>query len=83
LPGVKVRFGGTPHFKEFVVDFGGTGRTPGDINRALLKEGIYGGSDLTGKVSGMEGCALYCVTEMHVREEIDGLVEALGRVIGK
>lgn len=76
LPGIKApRFTG-PHGKEFVVDFGDTGRTVKELNDALLDRGIHGGLDLE-KAMGLDACALYCVTEIHTKEQIDQLVDAL------
>jgi len=70
------------HFKEFVVDFNGTGKTVAEINRALLTYGIYGGKDLSEEVSGLGSAALYCVTEVHTEDDIEQLVNALKRIIG-
>lgn len=78
LPGVRVRFGG---FKEFVVDFNGTGKTVAEINEALLAHGIFGGIDLSGEFEGLGQSALYCVTEIRTKAEIDLLVSALGEVL--
>ena len=45
IDGVKVPFGAT--FKEFVVDFNGTGKTVAEINKALEAKKIFGGFDLS------------------------------------
>jgi glycine dehydrogenase subunit 1 len=76
LEGVRLRFDAF-HFKEFVVDFSATGRTVAEINRALLAQGIFGGHDLGDDFAELEGCALYAVTEVLTREDIDRLVDAL------
>jgi glycine dehydrogenase subunit 1 len=76
LEGVRLRFDAF-HFKEFVVDFSTTGRTVGEINSALLAQGIFGGKDLGDDFAELEGCALYAVTEVLTREDIDRLVDAL------
>ena len=81
LPAVRApRFRG-PHFKEFVVDFSGTGKTVGTINRALLERGIFGGHDLGRDFPELGGCALFCVTEIHAAEDIDRLVASLEEVV--
>jgi glycine dehydrogenase subunit 1 len=81
IKGVAVPFG-AGHFKEFVVDFGGSGKSVADINDRLRKEhGIFGGKDMTGEIPGLEAPALYCVTEVHTREDIDRLVTALKDVL--
>jgi len=76
LDGVRLRFDAF-HFKEFVVDFTATGRTIGEINNALLAQGIFAGKDLGDDFAELEGCALYAVTEVLTREDIDRLVDAL------
>jgi glycine dehydrogenase subunit 1 len=78
LPGVSVRWPG--FFKEFVVDFGATGRTVAEINDGLLQRGIFGGGDLSAAHPELGQCALYCVTEVHATEDLDRLVDALAEV---
>jgi glycine dehydrogenase subunit 1 len=78
LPGVSIR--GRDFFKELVVDFGGTGRSVAQINEGLRARGIFGGGDLSGTHPRLAGCALYCVTEVHAREDIDRLAGALAEV---
>ncbi len=82
IPGVSLRFGGTPFFKEFVVDFNGTGRTVADINRRLLDEGIFGGKDLSASYPEWGQCALYCVTEIHTQADLDRLAGAVRAIVG-
>jgi glycine dehydrogenase subunit 1 len=77
IDGVKAPLFDGPHFKEFVVNFDGTGRSAEEINRALLARGIFGGRDLKADFPQLGECALYCVTEMHTREDIDRLVSVL------
>jgi glycine dehydrogenase subunit 1 len=62
-------------FKEFVVDFAGTGKSVTEINAALLERGILGGHDLG------EGRALYCVTEVISEDDARELVAALTEVL--
>ncbi|PUA38693.1 aminomethyl-transferring glycine dehydrogenase [Paenibacillus elgii] len=80
LEGVRIRFQASS-FKEFVVDFNGTGRTVSDINKWLLEYGIFGGKDLSGEFPAWGQCALYCVTEIHTKEDIDALAAALKAVL--
>jgi len=80
IPGVKPRFEGAS-FKEFVVDFSRTGRSVASINKALLNEDIFGGRDLSQDGMGLDDCALYCVTEVHSRADIDRLADTLRRVL--
>lgn len=80
LKGVEVKLSGIS-FKEFVVDFSGTGKTVKEINEKLLKKNIIGGLDLSGIYNGMENHMLVCVTEIHAREDIDCLIDAVADII--
>jgi glycine dehydrogenase subunit 1 len=81
IPGVRAsRFSGVP-FKEFAVDFSGTGRTVAEINAALLEQGIFGGADLSGQFPELGQSALYCVTEVLTRDDIDRLADTLRGVL--
>jgi glycine dehydrogenase subunit 1 len=46
IPGVRAPRHHAAHFKEFVVDFTGTGKPVAGINRGLRERGIFGGHDL-------------------------------------
>ena len=61
-----------PFFKEFAIR---CPRAPSEINRALFKQGIIGGLDMSHII---ENGMLLCVTEMNTKQEIDKLVEILG-----
>jgi glycine dehydrogenase subunit 1 len=80
LPGLKVLFADRPHFSEFVVNYDGADRRVADVNRGLLERGIFGGRDLSGDFPTLGRSALFCVTEVHTKEDIDRLVLALGEV---
>lgn len=80
VAGVKANKFGSAFFKEFVVDFSGTGKTVEEINKALLAKGIFGGKDLSKDFPDLGQCALYCVTEVHTKEDIDTLVAAIAEV---
>jgi glycine dehydrogenase subunit 1 len=82
VEGVRAPVFEGPHFQEFVVNFEGTGKTVEEINRALLKRGIFGGKDLTREFPQLGNCALYCVTEVHTKEDIDTLTSVLREVVG-
>ncbi len=77
IKGVKAPLFDSPHFKEFVVSFNDEGMKVEDINKSLLKQGIFGGKDLSMEFPELGNCALYCVTEVHTKDDIDRLVEAL------
>ena len=80
IEGIEIRWPDT-HFKEFVVDFSGTGRTVAEIHDALREKRIFGGKDLTGEHPLLEQCALYCVTEIHSAGDIQRLAAALEEVV--
>ena len=68
-------------FKEFVVDFGGTGKTVAEVNRGLRDRGIFGGKDLSRDFPELGQSALYCVTEVHTQADLDRLAAAVAEVI--
>lgn len=68
-------------FKEFIVDFNDTGKTIKEINKELLNESIFGGKDLSEEFPELGQSALYCVTEVHLKEDIDTLVNAIRKIV--
>jgi glycine dehydrogenase subunit 1 len=81
LPGARAPALNAPFFKEFVVDFGETGRTVAEVNRALRERGIFGGLDLSEQYPTLGQSALFCVTEVHTQADIDLLVDELAEVL--
>lgn len=81
LRNVKVSRFNTVFFKEFVVDLNQTGKTVKEINKALLEKGIFGGKDLSEEFPELGQCALYCVTEIHTKTDIDKLITALEEIV--
>jgi glycine dehydrogenase subunit 1 len=79
IPGVRIVFPGG-FFKEFVVDFTGTGRTVRGINAALRERGIFGGGDISAFPE-LGQAALYCVTEMHEDGDIERLAADLREIV--
>ena len=70
---VKPRFSG-PFFNEFVAST--NGRSPDEINQALLKKKIIGGLPLARWYPELENSVLLCATEMTKREHMDELAKA-------
>jgi len=66
-----------------VIDFNKTGKSVKSINAALLREKIFGGVDLSEQFPEMGQAALFCVTEIHTKEEIDRLAESLKKILGR
>jgi len=76
---VNIPFSG--FFKEFVVNFEGTQKTVEEINKTLLKHEIFGGKDITAEFPKLGNSALYCVTEIHSKEDLETLATTLEAVI--
>ncbi|MBM3284624.1 MAG: aminomethyl-transferring glycine dehydrogenase subunit GcvPA [Candidatus Aminicenantes bacterium] len=77
LKGVRKKFKG-PVFNEFVCEFPGGWE---EIDRHLRQKSILGGLALEPFYPELKGCALVCVTEVHTREDIDRLGNALDEVL--
>lgn len=73
LKGVKRKFNG-PIFNEFVFEF--TKEWP-NVDGFLRKKGLIAGLGLEEFYPELRNCALFCVTEMHRKEEIDKLVQTI------
>ncbi len=71
---VKPRFSGA-FFNEFVVS--ANGRTPEQVNEALLEKKIIGGLPLHRFYPELDNAMLLCATEMNRREQMDLVAEAL------
>jgi glycine dehydrogenase subunit 1 len=82
LKGIRVLFPANA-FKEFVVNFDESGITVAEINKALLGYDIFGGTDVSKEFPELGNSALYCVTEVHSKEDIEKLASALKEVISK
>lgn len=81
VEGIKLGFKNSFNFKEFILNFDDTGKTVKEINEELLKRGIFGGKDLSKEFSYLGNSALYCVTELTKKEDIDKLVEELSDIL--
>lgn len=73
----------SPFFKEFIVDFNQTGLTVAEINQKLLGKKIFGGKDLSQDFPEFGQAALFCVTEVHTKEDIDNLVQSIKEIVEK
>jgi glycine dehydrogenase subunit 1 len=70
---LPLRFSG-PFFNEFVAST--DGRSPDQINEALLKKKIIGGLPLERYYPELKNTMLLCATEMSRREKLDAVAEA-------
>jgi glycine dehydrogenase subunit 1 len=81
ISNVRVPVFKSAHFKEFTVNFNEAGLTVKDVNKKLLQRRIHGGKDITKEFPEHGETALYCVTEIHSKEEIERLTEALEKIL--
>jgi len=81
IKGVKTPVFKSPHFKEFTVNFDATGKTVKQIHEKLLRRRVHGGKDITEEFSELGETALYCVTEVHSKSDIDLLASALKGIV--
>jgi len=75
VKGFEPVFGG-PFFHEFVTR---CPVPPEQLERCLEKEGILCGLPLTGE---LDGCILWCATELNAKSEIDTLIDLVRRCSG-
>jgi glycine dehydrogenase subunit 1 len=83
LPDVKTPVFKSAHFKEFTVNFDETGLTVGEVNRKLLRRQVHGGKDVSSEFPDLGQTALYCVTEIHSKQEIERLRDDLEQILGE
>jgi glycine dehydrogenase subunit 1 len=81
IEGVKTPVFQSPHFKEFTVNFKEADKTVKEIHEALLKEGIHGGKNIKNEFPELGETALYCVTEIHSKNDIDQLVYYIKKIL--
>ena len=79
LPGVRAPVFNSFHFKEFTVKF--RTKSVSETHLSLLDRGIHGGKSLVNEFPELEETALYSVTEMHTKRDIDRLVTVLGEAL--
>jgi glycine dehydrogenase subunit 1 len=77
---VKAPVFNSAHFKEFTVNFDEAGLSVKEVNAKLLQRQIHGGKDVSKEFPELGRTALYCVTEIHSREEIDRLAETFDEI---
>lgn len=82
INGIKAPLFDTPHFKEFAVNVDETGVGISDIHRSLIDLGVHGGKIIKEEFSEFGETSLFCVTEIHTREDILKLVGALSEIVG-
>ncbi len=83
LQGIRIPFNQSSHFKEFVLDLSETGKEVNKINKFLLEKNIFGGKDISDEFPELGNCAVYCITEIHTKDDIDSLVQALDECLNE
>jgi glycine dehydrogenase subunit 1 len=83
IRGLKTPVFKSPHFKEFTVNFDDTGKTIKEIHEKLLRRRIHGGKKIVEEFPELGETALYCTTEVHSKDDIDFLFNALEKIIGE
>jgi glycine dehydrogenase subunit 1 len=81
IDGVKAPIFKSAHFKEFTVNFDSAGLSVKEVHKKLLQHKIHGGKDISKEVPELGETAIYCVTEVHSKEEIERLTEVLKEVL--
>ena len=81
IDGIKSPLFKSPHFKEFTVNLESSNIGIVELHRKLLKRGIQGGKTLTDEFPALGETALYCVTEMHEKEDIELLANTIKRIL--
>ncbi|SHD78683.1 aminomethyl-transferring glycine dehydrogenase subunit GcvPA [Schnuerera ultunensis] len=82
IKGLKVMFSDSISFKEFILNFDESSKTVEEINKELLNRGIFGGKDLSKEFEELGNSALYCVTEVTRKSDIDKLANELKGILG-
>jgi len=83
INGLKVPIFKSVHFKEFTLNFDDVGLSVKEVNERLLKMGVHGGKDISKEFPEFGETALYCVTEIHSKGDIDLLAESLEKIVQK
>ncbi len=81
IEGIAIPFKKTAHFKEFIVNFNGTSKKVSEINELLVEKKIFGGKNISNEFPQLGESALYCVTEIHTKNDIDKLILELEAIL--
>ncbi|UCE97027.1 MAG: aminomethyl-transferring glycine dehydrogenase subunit GcvPA [Candidatus Bathyarchaeota archaeon] len=75
IEGLRTPVFQTPHFQEFTVNF--VNKRVRDVHEELLNNNVHGGKNISEEFHELGETALYCVTEIHSKTEIDFLADSL------
>jgi len=79
IKGIEVLFKESASFKEVCVRF--NDQDIETINHKLLESKIFGGVDVTNKFMNLKNTAMFCITEIHTKQDIDHLCQTLESII--
>jgi glycine dehydrogenase subunit 1 len=79
IEGIKTPIFQSFHFQEFTINF--VNRRVSDIHERLLIHNVHGGKNVSKEFPEIGQTALYCVTEMHSKEDIDTLADSLEEIL--
>jgi len=82
IEALKVPYFSSSHFKEFTLNLDRTTLTVREMNRKLLQLGVHGGRDVSTEFPELGQTELFCVTEIHPREEIEQLAVSMEEILG-
>ncbi|MEM3703747.1 MAG: aminomethyl-transferring glycine dehydrogenase subunit GcvPA [Candidatus Bathyarchaeia archaeon] len=83
IDGIKAPVFKSSHFKEFTINFDSAGLKVKEAHEKLLQMGVHGGKDLSKEFPELGETALYCVTEIHSKEDIELLAKTLEKTVHK
>jgi glycine dehydrogenase subunit 1 len=78
---IKVPIFESAHFKEFTVNFDDTGLSAREVHEKLLQHKIHGGKNISKEFPELGETALYCLTEMHSKEDVKRLATTLEEIL--
>jgi len=79
IEGIRAPIFQSSHFQEFTVNF--ANRRVCDVHEGLLKRNFHGGKNVSKELPELGETALYCVTEVHSKADIDALADALKEIL--
>jgi glycine dehydrogenase subunit 1 len=83
IKGLKAPLFEASHFKEFTLNTDQSHETIHDFNEALLARGVHGGHPIISEFPEFGNTALFCVTEIHSKDDIDKLVLFSKEIVAK
>jgi len=81
VDGVRAPLFHAPHFNEFTVNFDNAPVTADELYRRLLDAGIHGGRPLKAGFPELGESVLYCITEVHSKDDVEKLAEAVEGIV--